>query len=639
MTRKLGNILITDVITPCSGLLFVFDVYSDDGSTIDGADVINALRAFNLNPTMQLVNSLGGSDNRGEVKYSFDDFWKIYLGVRDDKNSGGFSDFVECLKIYDIAENGTMKLVDLTSMLVTLVTSQCCCIPHHTALADSCFATCNWNTRPLSPDTVSALAALTYSTAAETTTIKDNDACLYLEYKHIHGRLRTDNFRNSKFNKALKEAEESVAAEASDISTQNEDCNYKKKDALSMSVKHLEESLTEENLLENSENEEEQLTLAAKIGTALLEENDSLNRQNFELESNLTIAEENAENLERQQEISASKIEELLCQIEELHNNSKKEKQIHSDMQRMFEEHDRKQNQIINEYLLKIDNLEKNIFALQRNLKKHMTSESDKESPSYTNSETQTVQKGNEQNINTLTPMPDNTTVFIELAEVKSKQHLLEEEIKTLKIEIAESKSHLVAKSNSNTTPSTLSKSYTNTDNKTCKRPQPLNKSQPSIKNRRNHFSISLQVVKSKSEQNPPNQPENTNKITPIPNIGKISAYKTLTEKLIPKERIPPMTAKLRADNESVEDFYVKSIDYYKEVIHKQSSSVPYQTVHQDPGCTSLPAQDNDSSNPQAREGRDKDMQQAATSSDEISTGIDHFLGAPPKYKEKQEEQ
>ncbi|KAG8251978.1 hypothetical protein J6590_068703 [Homalodisca vitripennis] len=50
-------------------------------------------------------------------------------------------------------------------------------------------------------------------------------------------------------------------------------------------------------------------------------------------------------------------------------------------------------------------------------------------------------------------------------------------------------------------------------------------------------------------------------------------------------------------------------------------------------------AQDNDSSNPQAREGRDKDMQQAVTSSDEISTGIDHFLGAPPKNKEKQEEQ
>ncbi|KAG8269648.1 hypothetical protein J6590_102998 [Homalodisca vitripennis] len=462
----------------------------------------------------------------------------------------------------------------------------------------------------------------------------DNDACLYLEYKHIHGRLRTDNFRNSRFNKALKEAEESEAAEASDINTQNEDCNYKKSDALSIELN------TEVNLLENSEKEEEKLTLAAKIGTALLEENDSLKRQNFELESKLTIAEEKAENLEREQEISASKLEDLLCQIEELHNNSKKEKQIHSDMQRMFEENDRKQNQIINEYLLKIDNLEKNVFALQRNLKKHITSESDKESPSYTNSETQTVQKGNEQNINTLTPMPDNTTVFIELAEVKSKQHLLEEEIKTLKIEIAESKSHLVAKSNSNTTPSTLSKSYTNTDNKTCKRPQPLNKSQPSFKNRRNHFSISLQVVKSKSEQNPPNQSENTNKITPIPNIGKISGYKTLTEKLITKERIPPMTAKIRADNESVEDFYVKNIDYYKEVIHKQSSSVlPYQTVHQDPGCTSLPAQDNDSSNPQAREGRDKDMQQAATSSDEISTGIDHFLGAPPKYKEKQEEQ
>ncbi|KAG8301435.1 hypothetical protein J6590_053508 [Homalodisca vitripennis] len=33
--------------------------------------------------------------------------------------------------------------------------------------------------------------------------------------------------------------------------------------------------------------------------------------------------------------------------------------------------------------------------------------------------------------------MPDNTTVFIEIAEVKSKQHLLEEDIKTLKAEVA----------------------------------------------------------------------------------------------------------------------------------------------------------------------------------------------------------
>uniref|UniRef100_A0A1B6MFB3 Uncharacterized protein n=2 Tax=Graphocephala atropunctata TaxID=36148 RepID=A0A1B6MFB3_9HEMI len=99
--------------------MFVFDMYAANG-LIDGADVITAIRGLNLNPTIQLVNSLGGSDNRGEVTHTFDDFWKIYVEVRDDKNAGGFVDFVECLKIYDIAENGTMKLVDLTHMLLSL---------------------------------------------------------------------------------------------------------------------------------------------------------------------------------------------------------------------------------------------------------------------------------------------------------------------------------------------------------------------------------------------------------------------------------------------------------------------------------------------------------------------------------------
>ncbi|KAG8332492.1 myosin light chain alkali-like [Homalodisca vitripennis] len=98
---------------------FVFDLYSSE-DLIDGVDIINAIRGLNLNPTIHLVNNLGGSETRGEVFKSFNEFLKIYEAVRDDKNQGGFQDFVECLKIYDVAENGTMKMIDLTSMLLTL---------------------------------------------------------------------------------------------------------------------------------------------------------------------------------------------------------------------------------------------------------------------------------------------------------------------------------------------------------------------------------------------------------------------------------------------------------------------------------------------------------------------------------------
>lgn len=51
---------------------------------------------------------------------TFEEFWNVYCKVRDDKDEGGFVDFVECLKIYDVGENGLMKTVDLTHMLLSL---------------------------------------------------------------------------------------------------------------------------------------------------------------------------------------------------------------------------------------------------------------------------------------------------------------------------------------------------------------------------------------------------------------------------------------------------------------------------------------------------------------------------------------
>ncbi|XP_054280507.1 myosin light chain alkali-like [Macrosteles quadrilineatus] len=98
---------------------WVFGLYGSTG-TIDGADVIDAIRALNLNPTIAFVCSLGGSTTRGETSMTLEEFWKVYCAVRDDTNEGGFVDFIECLKIYDVGENGLMKFVDLSHMLLNL---------------------------------------------------------------------------------------------------------------------------------------------------------------------------------------------------------------------------------------------------------------------------------------------------------------------------------------------------------------------------------------------------------------------------------------------------------------------------------------------------------------------------------------
>ncbi|KAG8276524.1 hypothetical protein J6590_064017 [Homalodisca vitripennis] len=289
-----------------------------------------------------------------------------------------------------------------------------------------------------------------------------------------------------------------------------------------MSVINLEESLAEENLLEN---DEDKLKLAAKIGTTLLEENKLLKRQNFELESKLTAAEEKAEGLEREGEICTLKLEELLYQMGEIHNNSEREKKMHIEMQRIFEENDRKQNQIINEYKQKIYNLEKDIYALQRNLKKHLTSE--QESLSYKNYETETQTDQNSvQNLNSYTPPTDNTTFLIELVEVKSK-HLLEEAIKTLKAEMAKSKS-------------------INTHSHS-KRPQ--NETRPNC----NLHTSSANTQSSKKGLKSLGENQQTEDKLQIKHKLKVILGKG-----------PPMNAKPKAIEESYDDFFNKHIDFYK---------------------------------------------------------------------------
>ncbi|XP_078039636.1 myosin light chain alkali isoform X2 [Augochlora pura] len=100
---------------------FAFSIYDADGSNvIDAVDLGEVLRALNLNPTNATIEKLGGTKKKGEKMMKLDEFLPIYSQCKKDKEQGCYEDFLECLKLYDKAENGTMLAAELSHTLLAL---------------------------------------------------------------------------------------------------------------------------------------------------------------------------------------------------------------------------------------------------------------------------------------------------------------------------------------------------------------------------------------------------------------------------------------------------------------------------------------------------------------------------------------
>jgi len=100
---------------------FAFSIYDADGSNkIDAFDLGDVLRALNTNPTLAMIEKLGGTKKRGEKLLSLEEFLPIYAQVKKDKEQGCYEDFLECLKLYDKNENGMMLLAELNHALLAL---------------------------------------------------------------------------------------------------------------------------------------------------------------------------------------------------------------------------------------------------------------------------------------------------------------------------------------------------------------------------------------------------------------------------------------------------------------------------------------------------------------------------------------
>merc|ERR1712198_574253 len=63
---------------------------------------------------------LGGCPKKGEKFIKLEEFYPIYNEVKKSKDTGSYEDFVECLKLYDKMENGTMMLGELEHILLSL---------------------------------------------------------------------------------------------------------------------------------------------------------------------------------------------------------------------------------------------------------------------------------------------------------------------------------------------------------------------------------------------------------------------------------------------------------------------------------------------------------------------------------------
>nr|AAV91411.1 myosin 1 light chain [Lonomia obliqua]AAV91412.1 myosin 2 light chain [Lonomia obliqua] len=100
---------------------FAFSIYDFEGKgKIDAFNLGDLLRALNSNPTLATIEKLGGTKKKGEKQLTIEEFLPIYSQAKKDKDQGCYEDFLECLKLYDKAENGTMLGAELTHTLLAL---------------------------------------------------------------------------------------------------------------------------------------------------------------------------------------------------------------------------------------------------------------------------------------------------------------------------------------------------------------------------------------------------------------------------------------------------------------------------------------------------------------------------------------
>jgi len=98
-----------------------FDIYDFDGSgKVDAVNLGDLLRSLDLRPTQAMIEKSGGTKKKGEKQFTIEEILPIFSQIKKEKEVGAFEDFMEGLKVYDKAENGTMMAGELAHVLMSL---------------------------------------------------------------------------------------------------------------------------------------------------------------------------------------------------------------------------------------------------------------------------------------------------------------------------------------------------------------------------------------------------------------------------------------------------------------------------------------------------------------------------------------
>jgi Ca2+-binding EF-hand superfamily protein len=79
---------------------------------------------------LKTIAELGGETEKGKRLIKIDEFYPLFKKAKDSKDTGGFHDFVEILKLYDKNEDSTILENELFRLLTNLGKTSQASKPH-----------------------------------------------------------------------------------------------------------------------------------------------------------------------------------------------------------------------------------------------------------------------------------------------------------------------------------------------------------------------------------------------------------------------------------------------------------------------------------------------------------------------------
>jgi len=109
-----------DEIEEVQDVFDLFDFWDGRDGAVDAVKVGDVLRCVGLNPTLEFIKSVGGTEKLGEKQYSFEEILAIYQQTENVKEWGTFRDFEEAFKSFDREGQGFISAAETRHLLTAM---------------------------------------------------------------------------------------------------------------------------------------------------------------------------------------------------------------------------------------------------------------------------------------------------------------------------------------------------------------------------------------------------------------------------------------------------------------------------------------------------------------------------------------